>query len=48
MEAKKLKIYLGILNRGFFELSKVKDDIHSPLLSQHAKDIVTRYLRHIC
>lgn len=47
MGAGKQKIFfggeiLGILNRAFSELLKVKGDIYSHLLSQHAKNTVAR------
>lgn len=42
-ESRKLKDnILGIPNRAFSELLKVKDDIYSHLLSQHTKDRVAR------
>ena len=39
MEARSKRYILGIPNRAFSELLKVKDDIYSHLLSQHAKDV---------
>lgn len=39
LERRSKRHILGILKRAFSELLKVKNDIYSHLLSQHAKDV---------